>query len=314
LLAGHFMIGAALACFQFFRLATETLSDTAAFDGRFARTARKTLVKPGQHVRQYADGCRSPFTPPIRYFLLLTFLFFTTLWLTDRHLLVLQIDILDIGGDYDTAEIIEKLSDPNVTDAEIAALQASGELPEAEFYGGFLMKAKDVSYTDEEIAWLRERIAESEFSVNGRDVNDQRLVNAIVSMAQNPAAFNNVLNGWIPRLMILFIPMMALLGTVFVRGKDALIYDHLLLSIQTHAFGFLVLTLSLWTSRFLPSDTGAAAFFLGVPFYYLMGLRGAFRRSWRKSIATAAFVTVVYAVTYSIALLAAGVASFAEIV
>ncbi|MEO1657867.1 MAG: DUF3667 domain-containing protein [Pseudomonadota bacterium] len=296
------------------RLAAETVADTAALDGRFVRTARQTLTKPGSHVRQYADGRRSPFTPPIRYFLVVSFMFFTTLWLTDRHLLVLQAIVQDEIPGAAAIEIDPELSEIDAAAEVFSELEAADGAPQIEFYGGFLMKAQDVSYTDEQIAWFEQRLAESELEVYGSKISGQRLTNAVLGTAQNPAAFNNALNGWIPRLMILFIPFMALLGTIFVRGKDALIYDHLLLSIQTHAFAFLVMTLSLWTSRFLPPEAGASAFFLGVPFYYLMGLRGAFKRSWRKSIVATVFVSFVYGTTYTLALIAAGVASFVEIV
>ena len=296
------------------RLAAETLTDTAALDGRFARTARQTLTRPGKHVRQYADGRRSPFTPPIRYFLLVTFLFFTTLWLTDRHLLVLQAIIQDFGTEIDMSEPLSELGDIDAVAAAFDELEASGTAPKVAFHGGILMNAKDVTYTDEEIAWLEERFADSELAVSGQDISNTRLATAIISTAQNPAAFNNALNSWIPRLMVLFVPLMALLGAVFIRGKDALIYDHLLLAIQTHAFAFLVLTLSLWTSRLLPPEAPGAAFFLGVPFYYLMGLRGAFKRSWRKSIAATIFMSFVYGTLFAIAMVLAALASFMEIV
>ncbi len=296
-------------------LAAETVTDAAALDGRFVRTARQTLTRPGTHVRQYADGRRSPFTPPIRYFLLVTFLFFTTLWLTDRHLVVLQPIITDVEEAVELPEVVEELADIDAVAAALDELDAVSARPQLTFHGGFLMNAKDVSYTDEQMAWLEDSLDfDSEIIVNGRRLTGDRFMSAVINTAQNPSAFNNALNGWIPRLMILFIPFMALLATVFIRGRDALVYDHLLLAIQTHAFAFLVLTLSLWTSWILPPEVAPTAFFLGVPLYYLMGLRGAFRRSWRKSIAATFFVTFVYSIFFTAALLAAGVASFVEIV
>ena len=296
-------------------LAAETVTDAAALDGRFVRTARQTLTRPGTHVRQYADGRRSPFTPPVRYFLLVTFLFFTTLWLTDRHLVVLQAILTDMDDPVELSERLEELPDIDAVAAAFDEMEARGVEPRLTFHGGFLMNAKDVSYTEEQIAWVEESLKiDSEIIVNGRRLTGDRLTSAVINTAQNPSAFNNALNGWIPRLMILFIPFMALLATVFIRGRDALVYDHLLLAIQTHAFAFLVLTLSLWTSRFLPPEAGPTAFFLGVPLYYLMGLRGAFRRSWRKSIAATLFVTLIYSIVFTAALALAGVASFVEIV
>jgi len=125
----------------------------------------------------------------------------------------------------------------------------------------FFEQAPDRTYTDEEKAYLREMIQFENVSINGRDISSDRLAEAIIRVVQNPTAFNQALNEWIPRLTILFVPFLAILGTVVIRGRDAMIYDHLLISIQTHAFAFLIVTFSLWTNWILPPALAGWAFF-----------------------------------------------------
>jgi hypothetical protein len=317
-----------------FRLAAETVADAAALDGRFLRTCRSAILRPGSHVRQYAHGKRSPFTPPIRFFLVVTFLFFTTLWLTDRHLFVFQpiVDAEQQEGGFEIRLGGDAAEEGSEADAEAQEATDEEAEPGVWFYGGFLKPAKDVSYTEEQRQWLMTRISEGDepgsseeegavtdaedggLTINGRTVSSSRLLAGLVQTAENPAAFNNALNEWIPRMMLLFIPFMAILGTLFIRGPDALVYDHLLIAIQVHGFAFLILTLSLWTSWLLPAEVAGWAFFLGVPLYYLLSIKGAFGRSWRKTAVATVFTTSVYSFTFVIALMLAAVASFFEVV
>ncbi|GGY53787.1 DUF3667 domain-containing protein [Parvularcula lutaonensis] len=370
------------------RLAGETVANVAALDGKFLRTVRSSLSRPGSHVHQYAHGKRSPFTPPVRFFFVVTFVFFATLWLTDRNIFVLQLvpedtdisesniqfrvteddeeianltigngenseatqvgsrddtvpadaagddreagplsdfraDIETVRGDFREdvetvrSDVAQALLDEGVID-EAQADEIDSQMEDAPKivpYGGFLIKAHDLTYTEEEKEWLRSRVSVGEgFTFLGREMTSERLGDALIQTMQNPAAFNNALNEVIPFLLLLFVPLMAVLGTVFIRGRDALVYDHLLLAIQTHAFAFVVMTLTIWTGFLLPSEAGALAFLVGVPLYYLMGLRGAFHRSWRKSIATTVFVGVVYHSLFFFALLGAMIVSFWQIV
>lgn len=223
--------------------------------------------------------------------------------------------------------LVDRMEDIATADAEedqaAAEEGAEGEGEDSEAgpapprivpYAGFFLPAQNLTYTEEEKAWLRSKIGfDNSLSLFGREVTEDRLADALVFTMQNPAAFSNALNEAIPVLMLVFVPLMAILGALFVRGRDALIYDHLLLSIQTHAFAFLILTLTLWTSPFLPGDVGLFAFLIGVPLYYLLGLRGAFRRSWPKSIAATVFVGMVYNTLFLFGLLGAVLVSLWEI-
>ena len=280
------------------RLGSEAARDLTQLDGRFLKTVRSVVTRPGQHLREYGDGRRSPYTPPVRFFLVATFLFFATLFVTDRQIVVIQPQI-------------------EVTD--------DGRLNLKRFDGGFFVRAGDVHYDPavreavrarfaEEAATAAEEIgadqaageagpnAEQEasptssgtISWGGREFAAADIAEAMLRVAENPRAFNTALDAWIPRLMLLLVPLMALLGAMVVRGRDALIYDHLLLSLNTHAVAFGVMTLGLWLGWLLPGWLFAVLFFVGVPAYYARALRGATGRRRRKVIVTTLWVFAIW--------------------
>jgi hypothetical protein len=334
------------------RLVAESVTDIAALDGRFVRTCRNVVTKPGSHVRDYAHGRRSPFTPPVRLFLLVSLLFFTTLQLTDKHLVVVDVELRDreeiaaeaadfvrgledgLSGDGEISEEqeaalealesftgagaanAETMADEVVSDGDpLIQVEADEDSPWVPIpHVMFLHKAPERDYTPEEREYIRQMVTFDSFELNGRQVDSEIMSERILSVLRNPAAFSNALNEWIPRLMLIFVPLMAMLGAVVVRGRDALIYDHLLLSLQTHAIGFLVITLNVWVGGFLPGQAGGLLFFVGVPLYYLLAIRGAFKRSWRKSVFATLFVFSIYSLLFWIGLFVAAAFSFIEII
>lgn len=273
-------------------LAAESLRDLTAVDGRFATTVRDVVLRPGRHVRRYGDGVRSPFTPPVRLFLVTLFVFFLSLELTDRQLLVLHPEL----------------------EAEAGSVRFEGGTI------GFLQPTP-TGYTDEERAALRHMLEEGEeaavaptpvtrqsdppdraiepgraggvgfqqaddgtLTINGRTVSRGRLFDALMRAAENPRAVNNALEDWTLRILLILVPLLALLGALFIRGRDALIYDHLLLSLQTHAVAFGVLILGLWMVWLVPVAVTGMVFLIGVPIYHARAMRGAFGRSRRRTL------------------------------
>lgn len=384
----------------------ESARDIASFEGRFLRTVRATVTRPGKHLRDYGRGVRSPYSPPIRFFLVISFMFFTTLWLTDRQVVAFQPEVeigedgkveikewaggffvkardihyspeeraamisaveSDTAGDDVKAAVLKEEAQTEIADVkaeaadeiadlrleggakasdDIAKIQAGADAEIAEIRAELINDLADVSpgeaaratgelvrdelsaagvpipsrhgkpaMVQDAEAPVDEAVADergTSVNLNGRDIDADRLRDGLFRLAENPRLFNNAFSEWIPRIMILMIPLMALLGAVFVRGKDALLYDHALLSLNTHAVAFGLMTLGIWTAGFLPGALFGWAVFLGVPFYYYRAMRGAFGRRRRKVIFATLSVFAVYGLVFFTALTAAAVTSFAE--
>ena len=384
------------------RLTAETLHDVMSLDGRFAHTVRAVVTRPGRHVREYGAGRRSPYSPPIRFFLVVTFFFFTTLWVTDRQIIVLQPDVevnedgslrfgamtagffqhaRDIRYSAEERALMRQAVTEGRASARISRARSCASSPSSRRASSAASSAslRSISISAWASAWMlsitssgearsaiadieadtARRVAESaraeesppagagtgtgpdpaaapgtapsgtappdgaqaeeegdglngQITLNGEPIDTDRLLDAAFRLAENPRAFNNALDDWIPRIMILMIPLMAFLGALVIHGRDALLYDHALLSLNTHAVAFGILTLGLWTSAIFPGWLFAGALFLGVPLYYAKALRGAFGRSRRKVIFTTLFVFTIYGAVLSSALGVAAVSAFAD--
>jgi hypothetical protein len=65
-------------------------------------------------------------------------------------------------------------------------------------------------------------------------------------LATDPAALNDPLGLWIPRVLFLLVPAFALLLALFHMGlrKKFLFVDHLVLSLDLHSFVFVALMIA----------------------------------------------------------------------
>lgn len=262
------------------RLCTESVGDFVAFDGRALRTLGSVIVRPGRHVRAYGDGKRSPYSPPVRFFLIISLVFFTMLALTGRQLIAFQ---------------------PVFQETESGQLKLSEVKPE------FFVQNDFRVLTDEQRDYLQKLVRSDRaddsgsFKFNGQEFTSATLAERVMTVIENPRLFNANLNRWIPRLMIVLIPLMALLGAIFIRGPNALIYDHLLVALNTHAVIFLALTISLLGSSYIPFVPGSFYENLilgGLPLYYVLTVKGAFGRGWIKTILSSFFVLLLYGLAF----------------
>src|SRR5690606_24005656 len=93
----------------------------------------------------------------------------------------------------------------------------------------------------------------------------------------------------------------------FLR-RNALLFDHLVLSFYTHAAGFAVIGVSLILAQFGAPYMGVAAF-LAIAVYYVAALKRAYGRGWIKTLWTGLasgglylliFLTVLMTITSNI--------------
>lgn len=278
------------------RLAYEAVADSVAFDGRVWRTLASVSTRPGGHVRDYGHGRRSPYSPPVRLFLVVSFTFFMTLWATGTQIVSFRPQLTtDAAGVQDVGldvQLLARVEAHPLTPEERAALREG-------------LMGDESSTADE-----------PRLEIGGKSLRGQELADHVFSLLENPAAFNAALNDWIPRVLIVLIPLLAVLGAMFIRGRGALIYDHLLLSLATHTMAFLILTLGLVVSSFvsgpIPGSIMGIGFLFGLPLYYLLGLKGAFGRGWIKTVFSTIVIWSLYALFLLIGLAIAASMSFAD--
>lgn len=76
-------------------LVTETLDGLLSWDGRLLTTFRQLFTRPGRVARDYADGRRQRYTPPVRLYLIVSLIFFAAM--TVSGVRIIAVDLSEDG-------------------------------------------------------------------------------------------------------------------------------------------------------------------------------------------------------------------------
>jgi hypothetical protein len=288
-----------------FRLIRDFIEDTFAFDSRMWRTLGALAFAPGRAPRDYAHGMRSRYTPPVRLFLWVSFLFFLTLSLT--NIMFLAVEVTNRAPTPERSGAALSISSNDLEDSGAAKVDCDLSVS-LEFF----VRAEEVAI--DEAAWRRCTTTisdEARASIEGDGVETEeqraeaaealdlvaRAIKGIERVVTDPAGFNEEINDWLPRVLFFMTPLLALFIAIFIRGKDAMLFDHGVFAIYAHAVGFVIVGVAIVASQFgatlaLPIAT------LALFAYLLLGLKRAYGRGWIKTT----LATVVVSLLYSMAL------------
>lgn len=305
-----------------FLLARDFFRDTFGFDSRMWRTLGLMAVAPGLVPSDYSHGRRSRYSPPVRLFLVVSFLFFLTLAMTQT--LFIAVEVTKKTPEEIVAE--RAAFEERVRRAGSAAPEMQDELVVIDgqrldcgikFRTRFFVRTRDVEV--DESAWRAcaesmkaasianvveaggEEAAEGESMRQVLGVFD-RVVNGLTRAVENPRAFNNEVNAWLPRVMFLMTPVLALLMALFIRGPGALLFDHLVLSLYSHAVGFAVVGTGIVAAQ-LGARYAAAVSAGLVAVYFLLAMKRAYGRGWVKTVISSLFIAFLYMTILSVAVM-----------
>ena len=290
-----------------FRLARDWVEDTFAFDSRMWRTLALMVAKPGHVPTSYAHGRRSRFTPPVRLFLVVSFLFFLVLSLTSTLFVAVELKpnaAAQGGAPMIAASVGEGESECDFTasvaffvrpqDVEIdRALWRSCQATLEAAARAELEEADTVVMAGEDGAVLQDEAAREE--AMGLV---SRIIDGVSIAVEDPQSFNQEVNTWLPRVMFLMTPVLAILLALFIRGRDALVFDHMVLSLYTHAIGFAIVGAAILAAQAGFGFAFPAAMLL-IGLYFTMALRRAYGRGWIKTVWTSAMTGLIYLITLS---------------
>lgn len=288
------------------RLIGESLSGLFAFEGRMWRTWADLLLKPGKVAHAYANGARTIYSPPIRVYLIVSFMFFSFLAISQTNLFALSVqpkakaetaEALKVEGvanensiflfnDYSVKPLFfqsqktfERLSDETVTENFLKTIQAEN-------------KSEDP---------------------NVDTTAQEEPLKAFQIFLENPKKFNAAFNTWLPRVMFFMVPFAMIMGAIFIRGPTALLYDHLIHAMYIHAVFFMTLLFAVILAKIIPGSIVAKALVILFIFYLPLSLKRMFNRGWFKTIMTTIIVSSVYGIFLLSAILLISIFSIANL-
>ena len=303
-------------------LLRELLADTFDFDSRFLRTLKPLLFKPGKLTRDYLDGRRFRYVPPLRLYVFSSIAFFFVA-------AVLATDAIQVTNDHEQAAEIGFRLDEKDQEKFTAALQdldpaLAEEVSQAiEEYKGNNTE-KESTIDDDAISfngepwdretnpliiplapdwvndWVNNEIGQS--PEKGRQIE------------KNPNLIKDKIFDVMPVTMFVLLPIVALIFKFWYLFAKKYYVEHLIFALHNHAFLFVALLIVILGNTFAgwqnPDEEGLTTsvvdfinilIAIWVPVYLLVSLKRVYRQGWGMTIAKFSFIGISYLVLLTMA-------------
>lgn len=298
-------------------LLRELAEDLLELDSRFWRTLKPLLFHPGKLTRDFLDGRRFRYTPPLRLYIFSSLAFFVLA----AFLSLSAIEPGDIQTGFGDGGLrIEMTDDEDVPPedaAEIARQAVESARAQAEARGD----TERLQALDEALSELEDVEPDEPPTIQFNDEPWDRETNPVI-IPYAPDWFNEWVNDEIeespakaqrieddPRIiveqifdvlpisMFLLLPVAALLYKFWYLFAKRYYFEHLMFALHNHAFVFVIFTVILvleWIADdLLGPDVEAAQWIVStistllliwIPFYFLFALKRVYQQGWLMTI------------------------------
>jgi hypothetical protein len=314
-------------------LLRDLMEDLLDLDSRFIRTLKPLLFKPGKLTRDYMEGRRFRYAPPMRIYIFSSILFFLLAAVLSSNSVSFNVQddtLIHIGADNleDTqkvGEVLENLPESvrNNVSVEQIIQDAEDDVKRAD-KGEF--KLGDIQFNEE--PWNRETnpvdIKWLPVWLNDR-INDE--IEGSPQKAEqingNPNLLIDKVFDILPATMFLLLPFVALIFKFWYLFAKRYYVEHLIFSLHNHSFIFvtliLILLADLAVDQFNANSYATAAtwaqwlqIILGIwiPLYLLVSLRTVYRQNWFLTLGKYLVIGISYLTLLSLVTTGVAIASF----
>jgi hypothetical protein len=305
-------------------LMRELLEDFLDFDSRFMRTIKPLLFKPGKLTRDYLDGRRFRYVPPLRLYIFSSIAFFFLAAILAGN--SIKINSEDEDGDVAISGI-----HIGETDKEELSKALEGLDPELarEIEAGI----EDIEDDDDSISfndepwdretnplilplvpdwvndWVNDEIAES--PQKGKEIE------------ANPDLIKDQVFELLPAMMFVLLPIVALLFKFWFLFAKKYYIEHLIFSLHNHSFLFVVLLIMMLANTYAgwqdPSEKGTVTtavniinvvIWTWIPVYLLVSLKRVYQQGWGLTIMKYSCIGISYLVLLTLATVIVALLSF----
>jgi Protein of unknown function (DUF3667) len=311
-----------------------------SFESRFWKTLASLLARPGRMTRRFLEGRRARYVAPVRLFVIALVAFFLSLTLLDVALFKLSMipaeSVFDQNEkDSALAELDQKIEkaggkNPKFTEILVTLRGEIAARPTAATRGGLYVKGDKFRYypsfrmfvplAEDQGEQVSEEMVGDFFNIAGEPAGagwigdfSSRVKKGFVRAAADPRRLNASLNTWLPRVMIVFVPLFAVFLWLFYWGRHHYLLRHLVFSVHFHTWLFLILTFFILAQAVWGGELSMTLFLIGVPLYLFFALKEVSGEGWGKTAAKAAVISVFYLFGFSVMLAAVFLMGLAEI-
>lgn len=298
-------------------LLRELMADFLDWDSRFARTLRPLLFHPGRLTRDYLDGRRFRFTPPLRLYLFASIAFFVLAAMLSSS--AMRVETGQDQEEQDTSEA-RPLSEDERRDLDEALASLPPEVREK-------VRVDDVAEGEVKITSDGLQMGDLRFNDQPWDretnplsiplmprwlndwVNDQIAESPRKSeeINANPDVIVQKVFDLLPGTMFVLLPVVALIFKFWYLFAKRYYIEHLIFALHNHAFIFVALLLAFlfglasewlgnrglgWASSVL--FWARIATFIWIPLYLLVSLRVVYRQGWLLTVLKYGVIGISY--------------------
>ncbi len=261
----------------------EFLDAVFSYDSRTFRTIWLLVSEPGAFTQKYIAGQRASLLPPFRLFVIATFVFFLTLQLTDLALVAFKVRP---GTPADAVVVV-----PSRTGAEVPVAKPGpvpGTIVEMEIFvpASSIKHVKLTEKQKEDISSgpvnveVEGATEEEKTFLKGLERSLSRVSEGYQRALEDPMKLNGPLNVWLPRLMLVLVPVFAILLAVMHWWPRVFLMEHLIFSLHVHTVVFFAMAVSALVAAMLGGGGFLWAVWLILLVYLWMAMQLVYGRSW----------------------------------
>ena len=315
-------------------LLRDLMEDLFDLDSRFMRTMKPLLFKPGRLTRDYMEGRRFRYAPPMRLYIFSSIVFFLLAALFSSDAISIH-KAVDDNGKEAVAEELSAEKQQEVEDAlsnlppEVYAQLDLGQIKaeiksQGEVNSGF--KLDDIQFNDE--PWNRETnpvdIKWLPGWLNDR-INDEieKSPQKAEQINANPNLIIDKVFDILPATMFVLLPLVALIFKFWYVFAKRYYIEHLIFALHNHSFLFVSLILILladvgeilFTANGHPAAASTMSWMMivigaWIPLYMLISLRVVYRQNWLMTIGKFGLIGFSYLTLLAIVTGGVAIASF----
>ncbi len=306
-------------------LISDLTEDIISKDSKLFRTIGQIIFHPGSLTRDFMDGKRARFIPPVRFYLLCTLTFFITLAVAD--VAIWKIEFIEEAPIAQEDALAEAERIKGEVQAELAENGIVVDIPEGDVTlgGGSVTIADGRGFDirsgmfqpaepsadaialpegafDNNKESLQQSIDEQgEDSLAGQIMGQViTVLDGLVHVSQDPRKLNGVLNDWLSLVMIFLLPFFALLLRFFYWKRENCLMKQLVFSLHFHSAVFLMMTFLVIAQSVWGAVVSTSMFFALVPLYLFIAMKVANKQGYIKTTFKFLLVSLFYLITLSI--------------
>jgi hypothetical protein len=316
-------------------LMREMLEDFVDFDSRFMRSLKPLLFKPGKLTRDYLDGKRFRYVPPLRLYIFssIAFFFLAALFATDAVQIQtspVESDSIVAGnhisdradeeqrGDR-AAEEDTQSADPQTPEPDSRAAGEDAGLSDHEHGVSFDLNGKpwDKETNPLVIPFLPDRMNDW---INDEIEESPQKGKAI---EENPNLIWDKVFEVLPITMFVLLPIVALLFKFWYLFAGKYYVEHLIFALHNHAFIFVVFLFLMLSSALVgwqePQEDGPlsmamvginVAAWTWIPIYLLVSLKRVYGQRWGMTVLKFVTIGISYFMLLMVATIFVAILSF----